>query len=94
MGTDYKVKVYGKEYTPEEVSAKYYARSRRTQRPIWQILWMSVITVPAYFNDNQRQATKDAALSPGSTFEGSSTSPQQRHLPTGWTRRASQDHGL
>ncbi|HZO95289.1 MAG TPA: molecular chaperone DnaK [Candidatus Baltobacteraceae bacterium] len=61
MGTDYKVKIDGKDYTPQEISsmilqklvndASSYLGERVTQ---------AVVTVPAYFNDAQRQATKDA----------------------------------
>jgi molecular chaperone DnaK len=61
MGTDYKVKIDGKDYTPQEISsmilqklvndASAYLGERVTQ---------AVVTVPAYFNDAQRQATKDA----------------------------------
>ena len=48
----------------------------------------AVITVPAYFNDSQRQATKDAGRSQVSRSCGSSTSRPRRRSPTAWTRRA------
>src|SRR5438309_9927337 len=64
MGSDYKVRVYGKEYTPQQISAFILQKIKRDTetflgRPIKKV----VITVPAHFNDNQRQATKDAGRS-------------------------------
>ena len=70
MGEDYKVNIEGKEYTPQEISAmilqyiKDYAESYLGE-PVTQ----AVITVPAYFNDSQRQATKDAGKIAGLTVE-------------------------
>jgi molecular chaperone DnaK len=61
MGTDYKVRVYGKEYSPQQVSAFILQKIRRdAEAYLGQRVERAVITVPAYFNDNQRQATKDA----------------------------------
>ena len=61
MGTDYKVKIFGKEYTPQQISAFILQKIKRDGKPSWEIkVEKAVITVPAYFNDNQRQATKDA----------------------------------
>ena len=61
MGTNYKVKLNGKEYTPQEISAMILSKLKADAEsylggPVTQ----AVITVPAYFNDSQRQATKDA----------------------------------
>ncbi|MDQ1279860.1 MAG: molecular chaperone DnaK [Thermoproteota archaeon] len=61
MGTDYKVSVYGKEYTPQQISAFILQKIKKDAEtflgtPVKKV----VITVPAHFNDNQRQATKDA----------------------------------
>ena len=61
MGTNYKAKAYGKEYTPQEISAFILQKIKKDAEgflggPVND----AVITVPAYFNDNQRQATKDA----------------------------------
>ena len=61
MGTDYKVKVEGKEYTPQEISAMVLRKIKQDAEAfLGDKVQQAVITVPAYFNDNQRQATKDA----------------------------------
>ena len=61
MGTDYKVRVYGKEYTPQQISAFILQKIKRdAEAYLGTKVEKAVITVPAYFNDNQRQATKDA----------------------------------
>jgi len=61
MGTDYKVKVYGKEYTPQQISALILQKILRdSEAYLGEKITKAVITVPAHFNDNQRQATIDA----------------------------------
>ena len=61
MGTDYKVRIYGKEYTPQQVSAFILQKIKRyAETFLGDKISKAVITVPAHFNDNQRQATKDA----------------------------------
>ncbi len=66
MGTDYKVKVFGKEYTPEEISAHILRKIKQDAEAfLGEKVEKAVITVPAYFNDNQRQATKDAGTIAG-----------------------------
>jgi len=61
MGTDYKYKIFGKEYTPQELSAILLQKIKRdAEAYLGEEVKQAVITVPAYFNDNQRQATKDA----------------------------------
>jgi len=61
MGTDHKVQVHGKEYSPQQVSAFILQKIKRdAEAYLGQKIEKAVITVPAYFNDNQRQATKDA----------------------------------
>ncbi|MCL4331703.1 MAG: molecular chaperone DnaK [Candidatus Thermoplasmatota archaeon] len=66
MGTDFKFKVMGKEYTPQQVSAFILQKIKRDAEAfLGEEVKEAVITVPAYFNDNQRQATKDAGLIAG-----------------------------
>ncbi len=61
MGTDYRVRVHGKEYSPQQISAFILQKIKRdAEAYLGQKVEQAVITVPAYFNDNQRQATKDA----------------------------------
>ncbi|HZZ64103.1 MAG TPA: molecular chaperone DnaK [Candidatus Baltobacteraceae bacterium] len=61
MGTDYRVKIDGKEYTPQEISAMILQKLvNDASNYLGERVQRSVITVPAYFNDAQRQATKDA----------------------------------
>ena len=61
MGTDYKYKIWGKEYTPQQLSAFLLQKIKRdAESYLGEKIKKAVITVPAYFNDNQRQATKDA----------------------------------
>jgi len=66
MGTDYKYKIYGKEYTPQQLSAFLLQKIKRDAEAfLGDKVEKAVITVPAYFNDNQRQATKDAGAIAG-----------------------------
>ncbi len=61
MGTDYKYRIWGKEYTPQQLSAFLLQKIKRdAETYLGEKIKKAVITVPAYFNDNQRQATKDA----------------------------------
>jgi len=61
MGTDFKYKVYGKDYTPQQISAFILAKIKQdAENYLGDKIDEAVITCPAYFNDNQRQATKDA----------------------------------
>src|SRR2546428_912694 len=61
MGTDFKFRVFGKEYTPQQISSFILQKIKRDSEAfLGETVDRAVITVPAYFNDNQRQATKDA----------------------------------
>ena len=61
MGSDYKVSIYGKDYTPQQISAFILQKIKKdAETYLGGTLHKAVITVPAHFNDNQRQATKDA----------------------------------
>jgi molecular chaperone DnaK len=62
MGSgDYKVRIYGKEYSPQQISSFILQKIKRdTETFMGRPVKKAVITVPAHFNDNQRQATKDA----------------------------------
>ncbi|MDY5558875.1 MAG: Hsp70 family protein, partial [Candidatus Heritagella sp.] len=60
MGTDYKVNIDGKQYTPQEISAMILQKLKTAAEAyLGEPVNSAVITVPAYFNDAQRQATKD-----------------------------------
>ena len=61
MGTDFKFKAMGKEFTPQQISAFILQKIKAdAEKYLGEPIDSAVITVPAYFNDNQRQATKDA----------------------------------
>jgi molecular chaperone DnaK len=61
MGTDFKFKAMGKEFTPQQISAFILQKIKAdAEKYLGESIDSAVITVPAYFNDNQRQATKDA----------------------------------
>ncbi len=61
MGSDYKANIYGKEYTPQQISAFILQKIKKdAETYLGGTMRKAVITVPAHFNDNQRQATKDA----------------------------------
>ncbi len=66
MGQDYKVNVFGKSYTPQDISSYILRKIKEdAEAYLGEKVDKAVITVPAYFNDNQRQATKDAGTIAG-----------------------------
>ena len=66
IGTNFKFKAYGKEYTPQQVSAFILQKIKQdAESYLGSEIKQAVITVPAYFNDHQRQATKDAGAIAG-----------------------------
>ena len=66
MGTDYKVSIDGKDYNPQQISAMILAKLKAdAEAYLGETVSEAVITVPAYFNDSQRQTTKDAGTIAG-----------------------------
>ncbi|HLF54106.1 MAG TPA: Hsp70 family protein, partial [Candidatus Nanoarchaeia archaeon] len=66
MGTNFKYNIYGKEYTPQQISAFILQKIKHDSEAfLGEPIKKAVITVPAYFDDNQRQATKDAGTIAG-----------------------------
>lgn len=66
MGTEFKYAIFGKEYTPQQLSAFLLQKVKQDAEAfLGEKITKAVITTPAYFNDNQRQATKDAGIIAG-----------------------------
>merc|ERR1719498_767011 len=76
-----------KKFSAEEISSMILVKMKEiAEAYLGKEINNAVVTVPAYFNDSQRQATKDAASSPASIACASSTSPPRRRSPTASTR--------
>ena len=84
MGTDHKVKIQGKEYTPQDISAFILQKLKAdAESYLGEKVEEAVITVPAYFTDSQRQATKDAGKIAGLTVKRIINEPTAASLAYG-----------
>jgi len=83
------VEIRGKKFSPPEVSAMILAKMKATAEDyLGEEITEAVVTVPAYFNDGQRQATKDAGRIAGLNVQRIINEPTAARWPTGSTTRA------
>ncbi|MGJ9381684.1 molecular chaperone DnaK [Salipaludibacillus neizhouensis] len=91
MGTDYKIEAEGKDYTPQEISAIVLQKLKSdAEAYLGEKVTKAVITVPAYFNDSQRQATKDAGKIAGLEVERIVNEPTAAALAYGLEKQEDQ----
>ncbi len=91
MGTGEKIKIHGKEYSPEQISAFILQKIKRDAEDfLGEKIRDAVITVPAYFNDDQRQATKDAGKIAGLNVKRIINEPTAASLAYGLDKKGDQ----
>lgn len=87
VGTDWNIQIDDKKYTSQEISARVLQKLKRdAEEYLGETVTDAVITVPAYFNDSQRQATKEAGEIAGLNVRRIINEPTAAALPTAWRR--------